>query len=123
MSMKVCDICKRVDHKKHRPQEVNVAVIKQEERSKKLVPREMVTIPVDLCESCISDFLSRLGSWIQKIREEVPLPPTSVDLSKEYSRIDPSVANQKAKDANIVKNTGEKPLSAEEGWPSDSVEN
>ncbi len=86
--MLVCDCCHSTDQKKRKAFEISLTTIKDEEKSKKIVPREMLRIPMHLCDKCIDHFHSRLGVMIATMRNS---PPCEVEIAKqveeEYKKV------------------------------------
>jgi hypothetical protein len=71
--MIVCDMCKSVDVRKNKPFECEVKTIKMEEKGasstkKTVVPRELVSIQMHLCDRCITEFNQKLGHFIHSVR-------------------------------------------------------
>ena len=74
--MIICDICQNTDIRKYKPFEYHVICVKQEEKNKRTVGREVIKIEMHLCEKCISEFNNRLGNFIHQLRinESVDVP-------------------------------------------------
>lgn len=63
--MKVCDICLSENCS-----EVKVTIVKADERRGKIIDRDVISVPFDLCEKCLTNFLRQVGDFTRKVRED-----------------------------------------------------
>jgi hypothetical protein len=62
----ICDVCKQVGV---RALECDLKIIRQDGRPK---GKDVKSIPIHLCESCISDFCGEFARFVAKVRDGKP---------------------------------------------------